>query len=185
MNRSVFEMHWQYYLSIEKMLVKTNQYVTHSKKNKDAYSDEFASIILLSCSELDSLFRQLCDNYGIQSESKYFKMKDYARVIGKYFGNDFGLATGINTINDDSIIIFPFEYIDATKPYANLKWWKDYQLIKHDRIKNVTKGNLLNAVNSVAAQFIILRELIEFIDDSNGKEYIRKNYWSEYWVPVV
>ncbi|WP_212925839.1 hypothetical protein [Oceanobacillus sp. J11TS1] len=66
-----------------------------------------------------------------------------------------------------------------------MMWWKDYQLIKHDRIKNVTKGNLLNAVNSVAAQFIILRELIEFIDESNGKEYIRKDYWSEYWVPVV
>ncbi|MCF3944857.1 hypothetical protein [Oceanobacillus alkalisoli] len=185
MNRSVFEMHWQYYLSIEKMLLKTNQYVTHSNKNKDAYSDEFASIILISCSELDSLFKRLCYNYGIQSEGKYFKMKDYARIIKKYIGNDYGLATGISTINDDSIVIFPFENIDVTKPYANLKWWKDYQAIKHDRIKNVTKGNLLNAVNSVAAQFIILRKLIDTIDESNGKEYLKENYWSEYWVPVA
>ncbi|MEY9976325.1 hypothetical protein [Lysinibacillus sp. RC79] len=183
MNRSVFEMHWQYYLSIENMLVKTNQYVTHSDKNKNVYSDEFASIILLPCSELDSLFKQLCINNGIESNGKYFKMKDYVQVIEKR--NDFGLATGTRTINDDNIVIFPFENIEASKLYANLNWWKDYQSIKHDRIKNVTKGNLLNAVNSVAAQFIILRLLIEFIDESNGRDYLRKNYQSEYWIPCV
>lgn len=83
MERSVFEMHWQYYLSIENMLVKTNQYVTHSNKNKNMYSDEFASIILLSCSELDSLFKQLCFNNGVESKSKYFKMKDYVEAIKK------------------------------------------------------------------------------------------------------
>lgn len=178
-------MHWQYYMSIENMLVKTNQYVTHSDKNKNVYSDEFSSIILLSCSEIDSLFKQLCLNFGFQSKSKYLKMKDYAHLIEKYINNDFGLATSIRTINDDSIIIFPFENIDASKSYANLKWWKDYQSIKHDRIKNVSKGNLLNAVTSVAAQFIILRELIEFIHESNGQEYLRKKCWSEYWIPVV
>lgn len=185
MNRSVFEMHWQYYLSIESMLLKTNQYVTHSNKNKSVYSDEFASIILLSCSELDSLLKQLCNNYGIKSEGKYYKMKDYALIMEEFFSNDFGLSTSIRTINNDSIIIFPFEKIDASKPYANLKWWKDYQSIKHDRIKNVTNGNLINAIFSVAAQFIILRELIGFIDETNGRDYLRKKCWTEYWIPVV
>lgn len=183
MKRSVFEMHWQYYLSIENMLVKTNQYVTHSDKNKNVYSDEFASIILLSCSELDSLFKQLCINNGIERKDKYFNMKDYVQAIES--GDEFGLATGTRTINDDNIVIFPFKIIDASKPYANLNWWKDYQSIKHDRIKNVTKGNLLNAVSSVAAQYIILRQLIEFIDPSEGKDYLKKNYWSQYWIPVV
>ncbi|XXM70829.1 hypothetical protein ACQ0QQ_14035 [Lysinibacillus sphaericus] len=176
-------MHWQYYLSIENMLVKTNQYVTHSEKNKNVYSDEFASIILLSCSELDSLFKQLCINNDIKSKGKYLKMKDYVQVIKN--SNDLGLATGIHTINNDNIVIFPFKNIDASKPYASLNWWKEYQLIKHDRIKNVTKGNLFNAVNSVAAQYIILRQLIEFIDQSHGQDYLKKNYWSEYWIPCV
>lgn len=185
LNRSIFEMHWQYYLSIEKMLIKTNQYVTHSDKNKNTYSDEFASILLLSCSELDSLFKLLCMNHGIQSNGKYFNMEDYAKVIVKNFSNGFGLATGTYTINDDNIVTFPFQNIDASKPYANLNWWKDYQSIKHDRIKNVTKGSLFNSVNTVAAQFIILRQLIDFINESDGQEYLKKNYWSEYWIPCV
>lgn len=183
MKRSIFEMHWQYYLSIEKMLVETNQYVTHSDNNKIAYSDEFASIILLSCSELDSLLKQLCIQKGIISKSNYYKMKDYAKALEN--SRDWGLATGINIINDDHITVFPFNKINSSLPYANLIWWKDYQSIKHDRIKNVIKGNLLNAVNSVAAQYIILRQLIEFIDESSGKEYIREKYWSDYWIPVV
>ncbi|AXI00037.1 hypothetical protein DV702_10080 [Sporosarcina sp. PTS2304] len=185
MIRSLFEMHWQYYVSIESMLRKTNQYVTHSNKNKAVYSDEFASIILLSCSELDSLLKQLCINYNVQSKGSYFNMKDYAPLIEKYSLNDFGLSTDIRVMNDNGILLFPFKDIDATKPYANLKWWKDYQSIKHDRIKNVTKGNLLNAISSVAAQFTILWSLTEFIDESQGREYIRKNYWSDYWIPVV
>lgn len=82
-------------------------------------------------------------------------------------------------------MIFPYENIDASKPYANLDWWKDYQSIKHDRIKNVSKGNLSNAVNSLAAYFIILMQLIEFIDESNGQDYLRKNYWPEYWIPCI
>ncbi|MDZ5713348.1 hypothetical protein [Jeotgalibacillus haloalkalitolerans] len=185
MDRSLFEMHWQYYLSIEKMLVKTNQYVTHSDKNKNTYSDELASILLLACSEIDSLLKQLCKNYGVQSKGKYFSMEDYAKVIEKNMSNELGLATGINTINDDDILIFPFEEINSSKPYANLSWWEDYQAIKHDRITNVFKGNLENAVSSVAAQHIILRELIKFIDKSNGQEHLKKNYWSEYWIPCV
>ncbi|MFD1453979.1 hypothetical protein [Oceanobacillus sojae] len=185
MNRSLFEMHWQYYLSIENALLKTNQYVTHSNKNKDVYSDEFASILLLSCSELDSLFKQLCISTGHSKKGKYFTMTDYAQVIQSIFSNDFGISTGINTINDDSIIIFPFENIDASKPYANLTWWKDYQSIKHDRISNVSKGNLINVAYAVGAQYMILRQLIEFMDESEGQNYLKKNYWSEYWIPVV
>lgn len=186
LERNLFEMHWQYYLSIENMLVKTNQYVTHSDKNKYVYSDEFASIILLSGSEIDSLFKKLCINYGIQSINKYYKMTDYAQLFErKYLSNDWGLSTGILTIYDDSIITFPFNKIDATKPYGNLKWWKDYQSIKHDRIKNITKGNLLNAINLVAAQFILLRELLNFIDEYSRKEYLLEKCWTEYWIPCV
>ena len=185
MERSVFEMHWQYYLSIEKMLVNTNQYVTHTDKNKYVYSDEFSSILLLSCSELDSLFKQLCINRDIQNKRKYFNMEDYAQAIKISIDTDLGLATGTRVINDNNIIIFPFEHIDAAKPYANLKWWRDYQSIKHDRIKNVEKGNLLNVVNAVAAQFLILRSLIDFIDEANGKEYLMKHHLSDYWIPCV
>lgn len=185
MQRDLFEMHWQYYLSIEKMLLETNQYVTHVEKNKDTFSDEFTSIILLSCSELDSLFKQLCTNLGIKSKGKHFTMKDYAPILKKYESKEFGLATRIRTLNENGIHVFPFEGIDPTKPGANLGWWKDYQLIKHDRIKNITQGNLFNAVSTVATHFYILRELIEFIDENQGKSYLQKNYWTDYWIPIL
>ena len=179
-------MHWQYYLSIENKLIKTNQFITHAEKNKDAYSDEFASIILLSCSELDSLFKQLCLHYGVKSRGKYFSMEDYAPIIEKYSISEYGVSPSMRTLNDnEGIIILPFENINPLKPYGNVSWWKDYQSLKHDRIKNVSKGNLINALNSVAAQFIILRELIKFFEDPNEQSHLWKDYWTDYWIPCV
>ena len=60
MKRMEFERYWSYYISIEIMFKKTNQYVSHSEKNQYTYSDEFAKIILLSCSEIDSLLKTVC-----------------------------------------------------------------------------------------------------------------------------
>lgn len=167
------------------MLIKTNQYVTHSNKNRAVYSDEFASIILLSCSELDSLFKQLCTIRGIKSKSGYFQMRDYAPLIRETFTDDLGISPSMRTWYEDGIIAFPFNKIDVSKQYANLGWWKDYQNIKHNRIQNTEKGNLLNAVLSVAAQFLVLRELIDHLDDQSGREYLKKNYWTKYWIPVL
>ncbi|MEG7283640.1 hypothetical protein [Bacillus sp. 0909A] len=110
MIRSLFKMPWQYYFLIESMLVKTNQYVTHSNKNKAVYSDEFASIILLSCSEIDSLLKQLCINNNVQSKGCYYNMKDYGLLIEKSTIKDFGLSTDIRVINDNGILLFPFRY---------------------------------------------------------------------------
>ena len=49
-DRMTFEIYWSYYLSIEKMLVNTVQFVSPSEENENTYSDEFTKIILLSCS---------------------------------------------------------------------------------------------------------------------------------------
>ena len=53
MSRDRFEIYWGYYLSIEKLLENTRQYMSPSYDNKDIYSDEFSKIILLSYSEVD------------------------------------------------------------------------------------------------------------------------------------
>ena len=167
------------------MLMKTNRYVTHSNKNKDVYSDEFSSIILLSCSELDSLFKQLCIIRGIKSKGKHFQIKDYAPLIKELFTNSLGVSPSIGTLNNDSIILFPFNNIDVSVPYADLIWWEAYQAIKHNRIQNVVKGSLSNAILSVAAHFLVLRELIEYMEEPSVREHLQKNYWTEYWIPVL
>ena len=83
MSRDRFDIYWGYYLSIEKMLENTRQYVSPSYNNKDTYSDEFSKIILLSCSEIDSILKFLCESNGINKTGKYYKMEDYAKFLNK------------------------------------------------------------------------------------------------------
>ena len=83
MERMRFEMYWSYYISIENMLKKTSQFVSPSKENEKTYSDEFAKIILLSCSEIDSILKLLCELNGIIRDEKKYNMNIYVEAISK------------------------------------------------------------------------------------------------------
>ena len=68
LDRTRFEYYWSYYLSIERMLEDTRRFVATSDENKNTYSDEFAKIILLSCSEIDSILKIICKLKGVEKK---------------------------------------------------------------------------------------------------------------------
>ncbi|MBQ3612248.1 MAG: hypothetical protein IJA01_08275 [Firmicutes bacterium] len=187
LDRMRFEMYWSYYISIEEMLRKTSQYVSPSKENKNTYSDEFAKIILLSCSEIDSILKKLCELNGIICEEKKYNMNVYVDAIDKIrMVKELAYSPELYTsVNEKALIVFPYQNLNKNKAYAGLEWWRDYQKIKHNRIENAECGNLYNAVSSVAAHLILVRALIEFLDEYSGKEYVQENKWSDYMIPCV
>lgn len=187
MNRDRFEIYWGYYLSIEKMLEKTRQYVSPSFNNKNTYSDEFAKIILLSCSEIDSILKYLCKLEKINKRGKYYNMEDYAIFLKKIKNiEDIGYCPFYNSsLKEDALVIYPFARLDSNKPHANLKWWKNYQSIKHNRIESVELGNLYNAVSAIIAHYTILRFAMEYLDNNDGKDYVKNEYKSNYLIPVL
>lgn len=187
LDRMRFEMYWRYYISIEEMLRKTSQYVSPSKENKKTYSDEFAKIILLSCSEIDSILKLLCKLNNIIHDDKKYNMNIYAEAIDKIRRvRELAYCPELYTsVNEKVLVVYPFQKLNKTKPYAGLDWWRDYQKIKHNRIENAECGNLYNAVSAVAAHLILVRALIEFLDEYNGKEYVQENKWSDYMIPCV
>ncbi|HDK4123799.1 TPA: hypothetical protein PSK81_000271 [Staphylococcus aureus] len=186
MERNKFSMYWAYYKFIEDKLIATNQYVTHTKDNELCYSDEFISIILLSCSEIDSILKELLRNKSIPSKKKYYQMSDYASVLKDLTTESVEtMSTSIDVYDNNRVRVTPFEKIDSSRKYGNLIWWEDYQSIKHDRIHNIQKGNLINAVTVLAAHFLIIRLLIQFIPKDRGREYLYKETWGNYWIPTI
>ena len=186
-DRGTFEMYWSYYRSIEDMLQLTNRYVAHVEKNKFAYSDEFAKIILLSCSEIDSLLKKLCECRNIEKRGNHYDMRAYAESLEPMkdtFFNSFCTNAGTMGYNS-GIIVTPFENLDVNKKHAGLSWWDDYQKLKHNRLEHTEKGSLLNAATSIAAQYIIIRNLIDFLSKESGQEYVQKNNESVFWIPVI
>ena len=187
MERSTFEMYWRYYLSIEKMMTNTSQYVCPSKQNKNTYSDEFMKIILLSCSEIDSILKVICKENNVILKDKDYNMYEYAKVLEKQDDiKDWAFSPVCDTSSrDKSFICFPFKNLDPQKPYAGLSWWEAYQKLKHNRVENAIIGNLENAVYAITAHFVLLRLLMEFLTERSSREYVQKEYWSDYLVICV
>lgn len=186
MDLKSYDMYWNYYISIEKMLIDTNQIVVHSKNNELTFSNEFTKIILLSCAEIDTILKDLCELLDIKSNGKRFVMKDYAKALLKCEDiRKIGFCINPTmSYNDKRIEVYPFKNIDCDKEYAGLEWWNDYQAIKHNRIFNDTKGNLLNAIKSVVAQYVIIRMLIENIPGYAGISYVREKNITQYFNPI-
>jgi len=188
LDRIRFEFYWSYYLSIEKMLRNTSQYVSPSRENKDTYSDEFAKIILLSCSEIDSILKSICKCKGIHLADKKYNMAVYAKVLVDFEEiKEIAYCPSANTsIKEKGLAVYPFKDLDKDKKWGNLNWWESYQLLKHNRIDNAERANLHNAVFSTSAYYMLLRLLIDFLDEnSETKDYINKHSVSEYLLDVI
>ncbi len=173
-----YQRHWAYYKSIEREFMLTNAYVMHTQENKNTYSDEFAKIILLSGSEIDSLFQLFFKYKNIEPAGKYYTIKDYAKIV-EY---DKVIKIAFFSFLGDSLRVTPFKDLDEKKAYANLYWWNAYQKIKHNRSENYKMATLDIAANCVAAHHKILRILLSIVDGGIkvGSNYDRR-YYSDYW----
>lgn len=187
LDRTRFEYYWSYYLSIERMLEDTRRFVAASYENKNTYSDEFAKIILLSCSEIDSILKIICKLKGVEKKDSEYNMKLYVQVLSEFKNiRESAYSPDLSTyIDEKALIVYPFKEMDNHKKYGGLEWWSAYQALKHNRLESATSGNLYNAVSSVAAHYTLIRILIEFLHDYDGKEYVDKHNISEYFIPCI
>lgn len=187
LDRTRFEYYWSYYLSIERMLEDTRRFVAASYENKNTYSDEFAKIILLSCSEIDSILKIICKLKGVEKKDSEYNMKLYVQVLSEFKNiREIAYSPDLSTyIDEKALIVYPFKEMDKHKKYGGLEWWSAYQALKHNRLESATSGNLYNAVSSVVAHYTLIRILIEFLHDYDGKEYVDKHNISEYFIPCI
>lgn len=187
LERNTFEMYWSYYLSIEKMMKNTSQYVAPSKQNCNTYSDEFMKIILLSCSEIDSILKIICKENGVILDDKKYNMSVYAETLLKQKDiKEWAFSPERSTSSYDSgIICFPFKELDVKKAYGGLTWWEGYQKLKHNRLDNAQVGNLENAVCAITAHFVLLRILMDLLAEDMSRKYVKEEYWSDYLMICV
>lgn len=61
MTEDEFDNTWCYFRIIESDLQNTSRFVEVCENNLKTYSSEFAKIIMITCSEIDSLCKMLCD----------------------------------------------------------------------------------------------------------------------------
>ncbi len=161
---------WNYFLSIERDLYETSRYIEPEDQEK-TYSFEFYKIIMLSCAEIETAFKQMCK--FIEPNRKCGCIADYKDVILSKFPQICTCEVVVQRWHGRAIQ--PFGGWDT----GPLSWWGSYQDIKHSRFLKIKQANYEVAVYSLAALYVLILYLYR-MNDHMCKADDSKCFWSKY-----
>ena len=153
-------------------LKKAFQVVEPTKKNLKVFGNTLRNIILISCTEIDSMMSRILRENSCPPVRGMYKTTDYVKLkkalkLDKY-----------------KIIFNEYEDLGSFSPYAqwnegsstkSLRWYDNYNKIKHDRQNNFYLANLETALTSISAYAILL--FAQFGKDNMiWKEHVRKYF---------
>lgn len=145
------------YILAEHMLDDVLRVVPYCPSHESVWSPVLATVLLESCSQLDSLWQFEARQSSCVTQ-KSLDIKDYFSYFGQYLGYRWVLFWG-----EEPEQVHPYKpwasvASYATTTYVQLDWWKAYNAVKHDRLRNRQEATLKRAVQSLSALFLnILR----------------------------
>lgn len=160
---------WNYYLTLEGDITNTSRFIEPSGQ-ENVHSFEFAKILILACTELESVFKLLClEITGKQPEGTIGKYKE--TILGRYPR----IVDAVVSVKRWGRTIAPFQGWDIGK----LSWWNAYQEVKHNRGEYFSGASYNNAVYALSALYISILYLaraanIDFADYTSN--YIESDY---------
>lgn len=114
------------------------------------YGHAIRNIIILACTELDARMQSILVSNGLQSIGRHFEMLDYYKLKEALKLDEYELSF---YRYGDLGTFSPFSTWESNE---QLKWYKAYNNIKHNREKHFAEAKLFNAINAVMAYAIIL-----------------------------
>jgi len=142
--------HWNYFLAVEAELVSCARYVEFSQANFGCYSNEFAKLIVLAASEVDSIWQELCTL--LNPHAKAEKITGYYPILHAQYP----LLTKCEVaIPRYQLTFCPWkDWSSDQRP----DWWsKSYNKLKHERHTHFQSATLEATLNAVGAQFLALQ----------------------------
>ena len=137
---------WYYFLSLERDLDNTSRFV-EPLGQENVHSFEFAKILILACTEIEVLFKYLCKT--IKPSETTGNIGRYKEVILTAYPK---ITCAEVNITRWGKVISPFSGWDS----GSLKWWQEYNDVKHNRSLNFAKASYENAAFSLAALYILV-----------------------------
>lgn len=149
---------WNYFLTLEQDLQNTSKFVEHCEDNFKTYSFEFYKIIQLSCAEIDSSLKELCEFFS--PGSKPDRITKYAKIIIPNYPELHRCSTYMS-FSGAPLVFLPWK--DWTISNSPL-WWRDYQKLKHNHTEHFNLATLENAYLSLSALMLISQILKDAFD---------------------
>lgn len=163
---------WNYYLSLERDLDSTSYYVEPAGQ-ENVYSFEFAKLLVLSCTELESVFKLLSEKHNTKSAGN---IGEYRAMILHHYPK---IIMAEVTISRWGKTIQPFSNWGNGK----LFWWDVYGGVKHNRKDNFKQASYKNVVYALSALYVSIFYLAHESDISFSDQesiYIQSEYSSQF-----
>ena len=143
------------FLYCERMLTDVLSVVPYCDGHKEVWSPVLTTVIMESCSQLDSLWGHTaeCSPCVMKTE---FRITDYFGYLGSGSFPQLLPQRWVVFWADDVIQLYPFRQWDGVPEYEPLDWWQTYNKLKHDRLANKEKATLSTAVDAMAGLFLAI-----------------------------
>jgi hypothetical protein len=133
---------WLLFLSLERDLENTLDYVPIDQDHYGVYSIAYLKLLLVACSAVEQLGKKLC---GLPLEDKSIRAEDIAKELVK--------IQRFSEMRCDipryGVSFLPWEPIATNKTPP---WWVDYNNSKHASVRSAKQENVLD---SLAALFCL------------------------------
>lgn len=160
------EFFWPIYKQLESEFEELSLYIHIDKKQLSTYSIKIADLILRTVSECENLSKELCKKNSIKFLDKNKKIRTFVnfheyleRLDDKYRINKKIVTFEYKNAEENfDTGRMPFKKIEikiGKKNKSSWSWYDAYNSIKHDRIKNYRKANLMNLIDAMAALFLL------------------------------
>lgn len=141
-------IHWEYFLALEKDLVRLSRFISLEKRNKSVNSIELARLLLACSAECDTLFKSICHQLDNSFDKKKGSIDKYRRILNIHISN---LA---------SIDIRLRGHDWKNKPLKGFKnrtpaWWNANNSVKHNRTDNFHLASLENTISAMSALLLL------------------------------
>ena len=173
-NRTLF---FHGFKSIEKDFNELVLYVELCDENRLTYSTRIYELYLRICTEIEANFKAILYENGYQAGSRNLSIKDYHKVNQSHFLSQYKAKFGRLWIGNMGYRQ-PFKDWDSG---YKLKWYQDYNMVKHNRIENYKLANFENLTESFAALICLLSsQFLNIIDIEGSIVYETDGMYKEY-----
>jgi hypothetical protein len=145
------------YIATEDYLYAFLGNVPYCPEHKNVWSPILVTILLESCSQLDSLWQYESRKSPCVTKRR-LSINDYFSYYGEYLGDKWLMFYGETTeiIKPYSMWSQASQYIPQQYPKHELEWWKAYNKLKHNRFINRSEAKLQFAINALAGLFLVI-----------------------------
>ena len=170
-------LYWPVYVNLEKELIKLSELIHIDDAQLGVYSVKIAELLIRTVVEIESLAKNLYfTNGGTKADDTelYFDTDCMAHLVNIWdIDKKVVLVSSSNLFfaDDANQILTPLHKSNK-RGSSSADWCKAYQAVKHNRLKELKKGNLKHFIRALGALYILnlyyRDEKVLFID--GGKE---------------